>query len=133
MHGVEQLLDFRVGHLEAAEFNEGVAQRHRRARNLAVIGAQSAHALAFFAEVYEVKKKTEGVRNIRGRGNAKPLDLALVRVQKIGIDAKPNLLGEMPEVLDRLECLLAALFLNNRAEAGGQQTDFMSKRFNHGK
>jgi len=52
---------------------EGMAERHRRTRILVFILGETAHPLALFTEVDEVKEEAECVRDCRSVGQRKPV------------------------------------------------------------
>ena len=131
LHGIEQLPDRFARHLVAAQFFEGVAQRHGRARVLAIVGPQAAHALALLAKVDQVKEEAEGVRDVRCGSDAEPVHFALARFQQLGVDVQTDLLGEIAEVFYGAKRLRPALLLHDHAQARRQQPHFTSKGFIH--
>ena len=130
-HGVEQTGKRRGRDAIVPQLVEGVPQRHGRAGAVVLVGAQPAHSLPLLAEVDQVEKQAESVRDVRGLAERKPFDLVLVRLDQGRGGILPDLLREMAQVLDGRECLRPALLLRNRAQARGQEPDFASERVIH--
>src|SRR5579864_1228357 len=114
-----------------AEFAEGAAQRHGRARAVVLVSAQPAYALPFLAEVHEVEEQAEGVRHFRGLAEGRPLGFLLDRLEQLGCGILADALRKMAQVFNRREHARPALLLDNRAQARGEEPDFAAQCFVH--
>jgi hypothetical protein len=92
---------------------------------------QPAHALAFLAQVDEVKEQAEGVRNFRGAAERQAVDFMLLRSEQVRVNVLADLFRELAKTLDGGESFLSTLLADNRSQARRQQPNFPSQGFVH--